>query len=344
MSSSAIAKHIVHGEKRKLSLRVGSDPLGEVKIPVWIAAGREQGPIVTVVAGVHGCEYSGIVAASRTFASLDPGTLKGTVTIVPVANPSAFRQRSRHLSPIDQLNLDRVWPGAKHGSGTERLASVLFEQLVLRSDYVIDLHAGDLFELQTCHTKCFITGKKTVDTVSRGLAMVFTDRFFHPMCSERGATAGSLFMEAAKAGIPSTMTEAGSEGRIEKEAVEFHTSGLRRVLRWLGMVPGGYEAALEYEEVKDEVELRAERGGLFIPAVSVGDRVAEGVQVGAIRSVGGRALERPLSPIDGMVRLLFTTGVVNSGDPLMWLWQTEVVQVGHEVAATLFPASKRHEC
>ena len=91
--------------------------------------------------GVHGAEYAGILGAIRVFEQLDPSELKGTVVVIPVCSPVAFSRITRYVCPIDNLNLNRVFPGNKEGSFTQRLASVIFENVVSRAQYAIDLHS-----------------------------------------------------------------------------------------------------------------------------------------------------------------------------------------------------------
>ena len=50
------------------------------------------------------------------------------------------------MVPLDGNNLNRSFPGDPRGSAAERIAAAVTEELIKGSDYVIDLHAGDLPE------------------------------------------------------------------------------------------------------------------------------------------------------------------------------------------------------
>jgi len=315
---------IDEGEKDIRWINVGSKPLGELKIPLWIAMGGDNSKMVAIVAGIHGCEYAGILAASRVFAELEPSNLHGTVAIIPVANPPAYSRRSRYVNPIDNLNLNRTFPGDMKGSMTQRIAFSIFKKVILHADYVIDLHGGDLFEHQLPHVKYFVTGDDKLDLSARELAMVFTEKFFHPISPEQIFTQGALFIEAAKKGIPSIIAEAGSEGKIEEGDVNFHYRGVLRTLQWLGILEGNYQSnKCKYEEVLNEIKLQSDHGGMFIPKVRVGQEVTESMVLAEIRDIRNNVVESVYSPISGIVRMLFTTGVINTGDPLMRLWKTQ---------------------
>ena len=90
------------------------------------AAGHGDGPTLAVLAGVHGDEYEGIRAIPRIFRALDQADLRGRLIAVPVCNVPAYRTATRS-SPIDGLNLARVFPGDPRGTVTQRIAHVVTE-------------------------------------------------------------------------------------------------------------------------------------------------------------------------------------------------------------------------
>src|SRR5260370_17761953 len=110
------------------------------------AAGSEDGPKLTVIAGVHGCEYASMAAVRQWSASLAGRNLRGRVTVVPVLNLPAFQARSPFVVPDDGKNLNRCFPGDPNGTLAERLAYATFTQLITGSDALVDMHAGDLVE------------------------------------------------------------------------------------------------------------------------------------------------------------------------------------------------------
>ena len=131
----------------QLTLTPAGLPGEPVEIPYVRIQGRAgEGPHLTVVAGVHGCEYTGMAAVMRLIARLDPGDLRGTVTAVPILNQPAFWSRSAFVVPADGKNLNRCFPGDPAGSYTDVLAHEIFSRIIAPSDYLLDLHAGDLPE------------------------------------------------------------------------------------------------------------------------------------------------------------------------------------------------------
>ena len=67
--------------------------------------------------GVHGDEYEGVLAIPEVMRRLDPAAMRGAVIAVPVCNVPAFATATRS-SPIDGLNMARVFPGDPGGALT----------------------------------------------------------------------------------------------------------------------------------------------------------------------------------------------------------------------------------
>src|SRR5262245_22211052 len=115
---SASAKR---GEKASgwIEIPAGSDPA--VRIPVSVVHGAKPGPVLALVAGTHGYEYTSIVALPRVLSRLDPRRMTGALILVHLANPPAFFER-RIYRNADGKNLNRVYPGKADGTQTERIA------------------------------------------------------------------------------------------------------------------------------------------------------------------------------------------------------------------------------
>jgi uncharacterized protein len=63
-------------------------------VPVVGITGSTDGPLLTVIAGVHGCEYVPMAAVRRWTRSPETQDLRGRVRAVPVLNLPSFRARS----------------------------------------------------------------------------------------------------------------------------------------------------------------------------------------------------------------------------------------------------------
>jgi predicted deacylase len=74
---------------------------------------------------------------------------------------------------------------------------------------------------------------------------------------------------------------------------------------------------------RDRVVVRATRAGLLRLTARIGDEISAGQQLGDIRDVFGEVIERVCAPGAGIVGLIWTHKVVNTGDPILRYWITE---------------------
>ena len=131
------------GSKKTEWLQFQTEKGDEVIFPLATIKGAKGGVTIIITAGIHGAEYPGIAAAIRFFKELNPEKLTGTIKIVTISNLKAFEKRSIFVCPVDDKNLNRTFPGDKMKSYTETLAYYLFNEVILKGDYYIDLHGGD---------------------------------------------------------------------------------------------------------------------------------------------------------------------------------------------------------
>lgn len=110
---------------------------------LWAARGASAGPTLCLVAGIHGDEINSVEIARRSFHSIDPQRLRGTLIVVPAAISLGFRTMNRYM--IDRRDLNREFPGSVKGSVASIVANAVFERVVRHCDALIDLHTGSNF-------------------------------------------------------------------------------------------------------------------------------------------------------------------------------------------------------
>src|SRR5438132_3394466 len=156
------------GERRSGYFTFAADPgLAKYSWPFFSITGRRDGPLFLITAGIHAAEYTGIDAAIRLGNLLNPAQVRGHVVIIPLLNRPGFYERSIYVNPEDNDNLNRVFPGRPDGSWSERFAHHLLTEVILRGDYAIDLHAGDMIEDLEPFVIYRETGEERVDREAR---------------------------------------------------------------------------------------------------------------------------------------------------------------------------------
>jgi uncharacterized protein len=296
---------------------VFSDPrLASLEHPAFAAHGERDGPHLTLIAGVHGCEYSSIAAVIRFMNELDIGELAGSITAVPVVSMESFRQRSPFVVPEDGKNLNRCFSGTYEGTYTDALARSVFDELIAPADVLIDLHGGDLVEALEPFA---IYDGSPVEDRARSLAIAF-DLPYVVREDPAGGLAGMTCSAAARAGIPAIIAEAGGCGLLDPVAVELLVEGTRNALRSLGMLPGPVRPRRPDMQLVGAFDwLRCRGAGFWESAVDVGDVVDEGQFLGRVTTLHGDVREEIHAPRDGVVLFLTTSAAVSDDGLLLGL-------------------------
>jgi predicted deacylase len=287
-------------------------------IPYTIIRGAADGPVLALIAGVHGSEYVPIVGLQRLQATLDPATLTGTVILVHVANMPSFLGRTVYYSPVDGKNLNRVFPGSATGTISERIADVITREVIARATHVIDLHCGDGNEALRPYSYWITTGDADVVAASRDLALAFgLDRIV--VDRERPTNpAASIYLSntAITRGKPAVTTETGALGLLDDESLALVERGIAGVVRHLGMRRTGPSPVASPVWIERDEVLRARVTGLFYAAVTPGATVTAGARIGHITDFHGRTLEEVVAPFAGEIFYVVATPPVSRGEPL----------------------------
>ena len=295
--------------------------LAGIEVPVIEMTGSGDGPQLTVLSGVHGCEYASMAGVRKWARALESRELRGRVRAVPVLNMSAYRARSPFVVPEDGKNLNRCFPGNPAGTLAERLAHAAFTEFIQGADAVIDAHCGDMVEALEPFT---LYEAGPAEDRARGLAEAYGLGFM--LRQEAGpdrAVGGTTSGAAAQIGVPAITAEAGGCGLVERAAVELHVRGLDRVLAHLGLTddapPAAGDTALP-EEFGRFIWLRCADEGWWEPAVGAGARVAEGQMLGSVTSIDGARTQEVISaPAEGVLLFLTSSPAVAADGLLLGL-------------------------
>lgn len=288
------------GKKKSGSLRIGG---GEFQLPATILHGEQPGKTVLITAGIHAEEYVGIQSALELSEMLKVQKIAGTVVIVKVVNRKAFELRSGSDSHEDGKNLNRVFPGSKEGTWSERLAYAIEKELLSIADYYIDLHSGDSYEQLTPYVYYAGAAAKEVVEQSREMAQ----QADVPYMVGSNVAMGGCYNYAASLGIPSILLERGQMGGWTKEESHSTRRDVRNILCHLGIYQGEKDYRNYYPlEVKDLCYQAANEQGLWYPCKKPGDMIQQGDMLGVIKDYEGKILEVCKAEYGGVI--LYQTG------------------------------------
>lgn len=288
------------------------------RIPVTVVHGARPGPVLGLIAGIHGYEYAPILALHGIRVDVDPRTLSGTLILVHVANLPSFLGRTIYYSPVDGENLNRAFPGDPDGSVSQRIALALTREVIERSDVVLDLHAGDGNEDLRPFVYMPVTGDTEMDGRTRDLARAFGLDHVVLDPAPDVDPAASLFVDhtAVSRGVPALTTETGMLGSTDARWVAMAERGIWSVMAHLGMVEGPSAPAEGVVWLEDYEVVSAPATGIFLPAVESGYAVAEGTLLGRLVDFFGDPVAEIRAPFAGVVNYVVGTPPVSEGEPL----------------------------
>ncbi|MFN0099140.1 MAG: succinylglutamate desuccinylase/aspartoacylase family protein [Gemmatimonadaceae bacterium] len=280
--------------------------------------GTRPGPRVTLVAGVHGGKVSAMRALARLADSLATVDLQGTVRIVVTANEAGYTSGLSQLSPLDSLNLNRVFPGRADGHPTERLAEQMMRDLVSQSDYLVDLHGSDGDEAVGAFAYAARPGlDPRVDSLALHLARIWgTPRVVWDADGPR-SLAESRFLQTAAhlSGVPAITVFEASAVRVDSAAIAAFERGVRNTLLGLGVLSGPRRTLSEPARHDRRAVVLSDSAGAWIPAVRPGQHVTADELLGHLVGSSGarRAVDATSS---GTVLHVRNSGATRAAVPL----------------------------
>lgn len=276
-----------------------------------------DGPTVGISAAIHGDEQTGPQIVLEFARQLDAAKLKGRLLLLPVANPLSFEARTRH-NPVDDLNLNRMFPGGRGGWFSEQLAAAISREFLDKIDVFFDIHAGG--------------HQPTVDYIyirnAENLSRAFGSKLLY---RAKPGVSGTMYEGTAasvtdKRAVPSVVVELGGGLVDQAPYVARGVAGLNNMLREHKVLDGAPAKPPQQIVMSGIQIIRPSQGGFIeIAHPPLGERVADDALLGRIVSpYTFETLEEIRNPVKGgwMVLSHLTRNLVQPGDYLF--------MVGHE--------------
>jgi predicted deacylase len=245
--------------------------------------------------------------------TVNPDTLHGALICVPVLNMSAFEARSR-VSPVDNLDVNRIFPGDPTTTYTPRLAYLVENMVTEQADILVDLHGGGNDFRVTWYT-IFHDLDNEAGRLSRELSMVAGAPLV--WASRQAWLENGLFTRLTRQGIAAMLVECGGEGRLYEENIQAHQTSLMNMLRHLKMIEGEADQQGERTLIRSLDFFHCKKGGFITAFVKPGDDIVNGQPLLSISDPFGREVETITSSSGNAVVIAVKTyGVTNGGAPV----------------------------
>lgn len=317
-------KNVTETGKHSYFLEIDSTTSDElVGIPLLIANGANPGKTLVVFAGIHGDELEGVQAIHEVFNKLKTDKMNGRFIAVPTANLPAVRAVTR-ISPIDSLNLARVFPGDKNGSVTQQIAYYLSELIIPQADFFLDLHSSGVAALMPVMVG-YDASETNVGKASKAAAL----KFGTPVIwGHEEVSPGRSISSAIEHQIPWLYVESPNGGRISQLDLPYYINGVFNLMKHLKITsgrikPSPFKFRLSGSGDVDRTH-SANTAGFFVPQVELLNFVSKGELIGEIRNLFGETIEKIRSEQSGFVAMLRAVPIVNPGDSICLVAEGEV--------------------
>ncbi len=287
-------RFVLPGTRQRLSWRppdgIGR---GELPSPITVVHGAKPGPVLCLIAGIHGDELNGIEVARRIGDEADATRLSGTLIVAPIVNVFGFTRNNRYLP--DRRDLNRHFPGTRGGSIASRLAHGFFNDVVRRCDSLVDFHTGSFQRSNLPQIRADLTNPEVLE---------FTRGFGNTLVLHSPGARGMLRLAAVGTGIPAVTFEVGAPHFLEEEHIAPAADAIRSLMHRMGMLESEAHAGKDAETTpiyQESSWVRTNSSGFLFSAVRLGQQVEPGQALGhVIDPVTSRRTEI-LAPFPGRV-------------------------------------------
>ena len=190
---------------------------GTLAIPIAVIQ-NGPGPQIMLSAGNHGDEYEGQIVLTRLIQNLQPEEMCGRLIILPALNLPAALAGTR-VSPLDDGNLNRVFPGDPNGGPTWKIADYVENHLLPMVDVIADFHGGGASLDYRPHVSTHFLADAPDAHKRKSIEAVQALGVPHAMVFERKPNGGGMPDAAARQGVISIGGEYGGMGNVSRHGV-----------------------------------------------------------------------------------------------------------------------------
>lgn len=279
-----------------------------VEVPVIIERSKKPGPVVLITAGIHGDEINGVEIVRQIISKGINKPQKGTIICIPVVNIFGFLNLRREFP--DGRDLNRMFPGTKHGSLASRFAFQFVKNILPLANFCLDFHTGGASRFNAPQIRV-----KRGDEQSLKYARIFSAPF-----TIYSKTITKSYRETcAKKGIPVLLFEGGKSQESNKDIAKHGVEGAMRILSFLEMLNPKFEypdAITETVVIENTNWMRAKYSGLLHIKIPCGKHIEKGEYIGTITDPYGKFRHKVKAVNTGYVININESPIVYQGDAI----------------------------
>lgn len=306
------------GQISKYWLDLLDNALGQpISIPIIIAKGNTDGPVLGLTAAIHGDELNGIPIIQQVFQTIDPKQLNGTIIGIPGLNAIGIQLNQRDY--IDDVDLNRIFPGSATGDVSQQYAWQISEKVLPLFDLMVDMHTASFGNVNTFYVRADLQNDTLRQMAYLQNPDIILDNAGLPSA---GASASTKTMraEAVLMGTPTITVEYGNPQIYQNDLIERGAKGIFNLINWLGMQKFPASGAAKKPTLcKKSYWIYTDAGGLLEVNAELGEIVEKGALIATLRSPFGDILKQYLAPERGVIIGKSANPVAMSGGRIIHL-------------------------
>lgn len=325
---------IARGERAAVRIPVTTGLNGaELALWVHVVRGAAPGPAIVILSTLHGGEWSSIPSLRQLVQATDPAALRGSLIVIPVANPPALALQTRNIpDESDSPDLNRIFPGPLTWT-SDQLVATLTREVLPHATHLLDCHMGP----RGSAFQDIIVGsdfpKPGVSDETERLALIFGS----PVIRRANVVSGfpgprsSIGYAGGVLGIPALGIEVGGAGfgpTLERAWQRQTVDGIRAVMGALGMIDGAPDPRPRRQLLyRTSHRVNPTKGGFLrsrFGGEALGREVRRDTVLGEVVSpYTFEVIEELRAPVDGLLYYVARDYPVHPGDWAFGLADTE---------------------
>ena len=283
------------GQSVEGHLKVGNMQDGTPsRLPIVLINGAQSGKTFYLQAASDGDELNGIAVIHEILRQISPDSLRGRIIAVPIVNFHAFHARQAH-SPVDNMKMNRCFPGRPDGTSSERIAYKLFHTAIRQADYCIDLHQGGVHPMID-EVRVRVDPKHPQHAACLELARIFGMGYIF----DQKGPKGQLAQAAPEVGIPTIDPELGGCHGWDATSIAKGVQGVLNILKYYGFIDGEPKLPQQQVIINRFVSLCSDQGGFVYYQADLYERVEVYQPIAEICDVFGHLRETIRAPESGI--------------------------------------------
>lgn len=248
-----LGKEILPGKRTVLDLEVAKlHTRTTAKVPVIVVHSTKKGPVLLLLAGLHGDEVNGVAIVREIMEQKLNIPKRGTVICIPVFNIFGYLIQTREFP--DGRDLNRMFPGTENSSLASQFAYQFTKHIAPHVDYVMDFHTGGGERENAAQVRCIPTDEKAIE-----LAKIFNP----PYILHSNFIPKSLRETLHKMEKVVVLFEGGKSKELNTDIVDCGVRGAQNVMIHLGMISGEIKKSENPHIIRKSKWIRAPHSGML---------------------------------------------------------------------------------